>query len=483
MKGSFSLRRHEIWAAAQTAAKCLVFWPLAILSLVGGGPASTATSELAFEAESITLENGLRLVILEDHGAPIVTQILVYQVGSADEEPGKSGLAHFLEHLLFKGTKEVPGDMFTRLIAQQGGQQNAYTNYDVTVYYQTAAAQSLELLMRLEADRMRNLQLSAETVLPERDVVLEEKRMRIDNVPGARLGAAMRSALFRHHPYRRPIIGWGHEVAALDLGAALEFYDRWYAPNNAILIIAGDVEPEAVKDLTRRHYGSIATRPVPPRDWVQEPEFLAAQQVELADPQVTQPVLRRIYATPSLTFPDVNEAYALLVLGEILGGDAGRLYQQLVLRDQVATSANCGADVNAREWGIFSCTIQPSGTRSLEDMEQRLNQAIEDIATEGVSDAEWRDAITRMQAEAIKARDGIQGLAQAVASGLGSGLTLEEIQAWPIRIGAVSRDAIQSAARNLDPLKSVTGYLLPEKGRAGIGSLETPAPSLELQAP
>ena len=217
--------------------------------LVAGAPAPAGAG--LFNPISFTLENGLEVVVIEDHRAPVVTHMVWYRVGAADEEPGKSGLAHFLEHLMFKGTDEVAAGEFSRLIARNGGRDNAFTSQDYTGYYQSMARDKLELVMRLEADRMVNLKLDEKDVQTEREVVLEERRQRTDNEPGAQLGEAASAAQYLAHPYGIPVIGWEHEIRGLTRAAALAFYQRYYAPNNAILIVAGDVSADAVRRLGR----------------------------------------------------------------------------------------------------------------------------------------------------------------------------------------------------------------------------------------
>jgi zinc protease len=210
-----------------------------------------------FEPETFTLDNGLEVVVVANRRAPIVTHMLWYKVGAADEPPGKSGIAHFLEHLMFKGTDTLGPGEFSDIIARNGGQENAFTSYDYTGYFQTVAKDRLDIIMKYEADRMTNLTLSDEVVLPERDVVLEERRSRIDREPGAQLGEALRAVLFLHHPYGVPVIGWEEEIRGLTSADAIDFYRRWYAPNNAVLIVAGDVDAEEVRALAETHTGSF----------------------------------------------------------------------------------------------------------------------------------------------------------------------------------------------------------------------------------
>ena len=204
-----------------------------------------------------TLGNGLQVLVIPDHRAPVVTQMIWYKVGAADEPPGSSGIAHFLEHLMFKGTDAIPPGQFSKIVAKNGGEDNAFTNHDVTAYFQRVAKDRLPTVMAMEADRMANLRLSKEDVATERDVILEERRSRVDNDPSSILQEQMMAALYTKHPYGIPIIGWAHEVAALDRDDALSFYKRFYAPNNALLVVAGDVEPDEVRKLAEETFGKL----------------------------------------------------------------------------------------------------------------------------------------------------------------------------------------------------------------------------------
>src|SRR5690625_4192332 len=234
-----------------------------------------------FSPSTHRLDNGLEIIVVPNHRAPLVTQMLWYKVGSADEPLGKSGIAHYLEHLMFKGTDKVGPHEFSRIIEGYGGRDNAMTSYDFTAYFQTVAREQLELVMEMEADRMVNLRLSDEVALPERDVILEERLSRTDNDPAAQLGEMTGASQFLHHPYGRPVIGWEHEIRELTTQDALDFYEIWYVPSNAVLIVAGDVDPEEVFELAERHYGPIAGPEALERQRVREPEQWAPRRLEL----------------------------------------------------------------------------------------------------------------------------------------------------------------------------------------------------------
>ncbi len=248
-------------AAPQPEAQRSFFHKAAVLLLAALGLAAIAAPKAeagVFDPETFTLDNGLKVVVVTNRRAPIVTHMIWYRVGAADEAPGESGLAHFLEHLMFKGTKNTEPGEFTRIVAENGGVQNAFTSYDYTAYFQTVARDRLEIMMRYEADRMTNLQLTDEIVDPERQVVLEERRSRVGNNPSSQLWEQANATLFLNHPYRVPVIGWEHEIKQLSTEGALAFYRKWYAPNNAVLVVAGDVTAEDVRPLAEKYYGPIA---------------------------------------------------------------------------------------------------------------------------------------------------------------------------------------------------------------------------------
>ena len=298
-----------------------------LLALLAG----RAEAEL-FNAKSVTLANGLQVVVIENHRSPVIAQMLFYRAGGADAPPGKSGIAHFLEHLMFKGTPSVPDGEFSRRIVRLGGVENAFTTQDYTAYWQTIARQHLALVMQMEADRMTHLMLREDEVLSERDVIIEERRQRVDDDPSGRLQEMMQAALFLNHPYRLPVLGWEHEMHGLTRADALAFYRRWYAPNNAVLVIAGDTTMAEVKALAEKYFGPIPARALPPRERLREPPSFAARTVTLKDPNVQQAIWERIYLAPA-DRNDLQKTAALDLLGELLaGGSTSRLYRDLVVK-------------------------------------------------------------------------------------------------------------------------------------------------------
>ena len=435
---------------------------MAVLIAAGTAAASIQPSLAGGpEVSQFELKNGLKVMVIPDHRTPVVTHMVWYQVGSADEQPGKSGIAHFLEHLMFKGTEKNPPGKFSAEVARLGGQENAFTSQDYTAYYQRVAKEHLEKVMAFEADRMTGLKLSDEVVLPERDVVLEERRMRTDNDPGARLGEALQAATYVNHPYQHPIIGWEHEIKGLNREDALAFYRRFYAPNNAVLVVAGDVDPKQVLALAEKTYGKVARADTPPRNRPQEPEPQAHRRVSLADPRVAQPSLQRTYLVPSYRTAKPGEAEALDVAAQILGGgQTGRLYRTLVVDKGLAAGAGAWYQSTAYDATRFGVSASPRPGVSLETLEQAVDEAVAKLAAEGPDELELARAKTRMTADAIYARDNQATLARIYGAAWATGISVDDVNQWPDRIKAVTAADVKSAMqRYLDVNRAVTGYL------------------------
>lgn len=417
-----------------------------------------------FDPVSFTLDNGMQVVVVVNRRAPIVHHSVWYRVGAADEQAGESGLAHFFEHLMFKGTKNLAPGEFSEIVAANGGRENAFTSWDYTGYYQTVAADRLEIMMQNEADRMVNLVLTDDVVLPEREVVREERRSRIDNEPASQLGELSRAVQFLNHPYRIPIIGWDHEIEQLSTEAAVAFYNKWYAPNNAILIVAGDVEPEQVRALAEKYYGAIARKAVPERKRVIEPPQNAPREVRLESPRVRQPQVSVTYLAPSYRQSEGNEAYALQVLSEIIGGGAtARLYSRLVVEQAVAGSAGAGYNPTNYDYSTFTFYVAPRPGGDLEATEGAMRAQIAELLENGVSEEEVVAAKKRLVAGAVFARDNLSTAPRVIGAALTTGGSLEQIEAWPDRIAEVTAADVNSALKQvLRDEQSVTSYLLPK---------------------
>ncbi len=408
-----------------------------------------------------TLANGMEVVLIEDHRAPVVTHMVWYRNGSADDPPMKSGIAHFLEHLMFKGTKNHEKGYYSNLIADLGGQENAFTSNDYTAYFQRVAREHLATVMAYEADRMVNLVLDDATVNPERDVVLEERRMRTDNDPAAQLQEAVHAALFTQHPYGKPVIGWGHEIETLDRHDAMAYYQRFYTPENAILVVAGDVTRAEVEPLAKVHYGAIPARGERPvRLRPQEPPAYAHRLVELRDAKVEQPSHQALYIVPSALTAKAGEQDALELLSHLLGGgQTSLLYRKLVLEQQIAVAAGAYYMGGAVDDTRFFLYAVPAEGVSLEALDAAIEAELAAVQREGVAADDLARAKTRMIADAVYAQDSQATLARWYGAALATGENVASISEWPQRIGAVSAERITTAAHLLKRQRAVTGYL------------------------
>ena len=435
---------------------------IALVVLTTGAFAqTTVTSE---PPASFTLNNGLQVVVIQDHRTPVVTQMIWYKVGSADETPGKSGLAHFLEHLMFKGTAKHPAGEFSQTVLKIGGNENAFTSVDYTGFFQHVPRDQLASMMDFEADRMTGLVLKDENVLPERDVVLEEYNMRVANNPEARLNEQMMAALYLNHPYGRPIIGWHHEIEKLDRDDALAFYHRFYAPNNAILVIAGDVDEKEIRPLVEATFGKVAPQPAIPAQRIrpQEPEPVAPRTVTLADPHVEQPVVKRDYLVPSAATAAPGESPALDVLAQLMGaGSNAYLYRALVVDHPLAVNAGAAYQGTSLDPTQFSISVSPKSGVDFATVEQAVDTVIADVAKNPVPPEDLERVKTQLIAEAIYAQDNQATLARWYGGALTTGLSIEDIRSWPDRIRAVTAEQVRAAAQKwLEKKRSVTGYLI-----------------------
>lgn len=411
---------------------------------------------------SFTLANGLTVVVIPDHRAPVVTHMVWYRAGAADEPVGKSGIAHYLEHLMFKGTPSHPNGEFSKLVARIGGQENAFTSSDYTAYYQRVSKENLGLVMGLEADRMQNLVLDPATAAPELKVVLEERSMRTDNDPSAKLSEAVDAALHPNHPYRIPVIGWRSEIEKLTEKDAIAFYNRFYTPNNAILVVAGDVDEATVRPLAEATYGRVPRRAEPgPRLRPQDPESVVTRAVVLADERVTQPSWRRVYEVPSSRTAKPGESEALDLTADILGGGAtSRLYRELVVEKGIAAQAGTYYQSTALDDGKFVIYAVPRDGVSIADLAKAVDGVVQRLESEGPTAEEVARSTNKVLAEAIRAQDNQGTLARIFGEGLAIGQSIDDIRTWPARIRATSAAAVKTAAATwLTPERSVTGEL------------------------
>jgi zinc protease len=458
-------RRSRVGPGFRFALATLAMTVITMLSAVQDTlSAQTAANGTRSRIGEFTLANGMRGVVIPDNRAPVVTHMVWYRVGAADEPQGVSGIAHFLEHLMFKATDKIPAGEFSKIVSRIGGQDNAFTGHDMTAYFQRVAKDRLPQVMSMEADRMINLKLAEPEVLTERNVILEERRSRIENNPSSILDEQMSAALYQSHPYKIPVIGWEHEMAKLSREDALSFYKRHYAPNNAILVVAGDVTVDEVKALAEKAYGGIASNPViTKRVRPSDPEHRAARRVELKDARAGKPTLSRYYIAPSYVTAEPGEAEALDLLMKIVGsGATSRIYQKLVSIDKIASSAGgyySGGGMDSGRIGLYGV---PAEGGSLDKVEAGIDAVLTEIKDKGVTEAELARAKTGYMAEYIYESDNQSTLARRYGGALVIGRTIADVDAWPERISKVTlADVKKAAAKHLDLRRSVTGRLLP----------------------
>ncbi len=429
---------------------------------------SSTQGEKVFNAETFKLDNGLEIVVIPNHRTPVVTHMVWYKVGGADEMQGKSGIAHFMEHLMFKGSDGLASGEFSKTVKKLGGNDNAFTGQDYTAYFQSIAVEHLEKVMTMEAGRMRGMNPPLQEVESERKVILEERRQRTDNDPRGRFGEQMNAALYVNHPYGTPVIGWFHEMEQLSWDDAKTFYDKWYGPNNAVLIVSGDVTGAQVHELAKKIYGPLArVDSIPVRSRTISPPLYAQTKVLQRHPAIRQAVIQRNYRVPSYR-QNAKDSLALQVIEEIMGGGAtSRFYKSLVIEQKLATGA--GMSYRADSWDDTTLSVHatPAPGKHPEEIERAIEQELRKLVSEGITAEELQDSKTRMQAAAIYARDSLSGPAMAFGHALATGSSVDDVEYWPGRIEEVTAEQAQDVARRfLDPdgkydHPPVTGYLLP----------------------
>ena len=411
---------------------------------------------------TFTLDNGMEVVVIEDHRAPVVQHMVWYRAGSADEPPGVSGVAHFLEHLMFKGTETMETGEFSRTVARNGGRDNAFTSYDYTAYFQRVSADRLGLMMRMEADRMANLQLEEADILTERDVIIEERNQRTESEPSALFREQKNAALYLNHRYGVPIIGWQREMSALGMDDALAFYREFYAPNNAVLIVAGDVAPDEVRALAEKHYGVIPPNPaLTPRDRPQEPRHMAPRRLIFEDARVAQPYVSRSYLAAERDSGAQEKAAALTILAAVLGdGSNSVLAEKLQFDSELALFTTAWYRGLSLDDTSFTLVVVPAQGVSLQEAEDALDAAVAEFLQEGVDPDHLARIKTQVRAELIYEQDDVGGLANQYGRALTQGLTVADVHAWPGLLKEVTGDDIIAAARDVfEPQNSVTGWL------------------------
>lgn len=441
---------------------------LALLASSGSPALAKLLAVQRNPAQGFTLANGLQVVVLVSKRAPLVSQTLVYKVGSADEVPGQTGAAHFLEHMMFKGTASIAPAEFSRTISRNGGRDNAYTSFDQTGYYQTIASDRLEMIMRMEADRMANLRITEQHMTPERQVVLEERRTRTENVPAQLLDESVREALFgRNRPYGMPISGYPDDISKLGVRELTAFYQKYYAPNNAVLIIAGDTTVDTVRRFADKYYGPIPARKIEPRTRPKDPGAGLPHRLVRADARVAEPHWARDYIAPSYKTGETQHAYALQVLARLFGGgETSRLGRALVLDRKMAMSATAGYSAGVIGLSSFGVAVEPGPLRTIVDIEMAVAEEQKKLLDGGVTPAELERTQNRMLAQAIYAQDSMASGPRIYANQLGIGGTTADVEEWPQRISAVTANQVVEAARHVwRDNQAVTSLLVPAEGR------------------
>jgi zinc protease len=442
-----------------------------MMLLVAGLFSMTAPVHAKEMVTDFVLDNGMQVVVVEDHRAPVVMHMVWYKAGSADETPGVSGVAHFLEHLLFKGTDTLEPGEFSATVSAHGGRDNAFTSYDYTAYYQRVAADRLELMMQMESDRMVNLRLTEDDILTERDVIIEERNQRTENSAGALFREQRNAAQYLNHRYGVPIIGWRHEMEGLDLEAALDYYERYYAPNNAILVVSGDVYPDDVRALAEQYYGMIPANPdLPERARPQEPPQTSARRMEFRDPRVAQEYVTRSYLAPERDAGAQEEAAALTMLAQVLGdGPNSVLARDLQFGTKQAVYVSAFYSGVSLDDTTFNLVIVPSQGVSLAEAEEALDGAVQKFIEDGVDQAHLDRIKMKIRSNQIYARDSADSVGNRYGRALTSGLTVEDVQAWPEILQAVTAEQIVEAAKRVFAEdRSVTGWLMRPEEKAEV---------------
>ena len=417
---------------------------LFFIALFLGGAQTVAQAEI-FER---TLTNGLKVIVKEDHRAPVVVQQIWYKTGSMDERTGVTGIAHVLEHLMFKGTHTVPAGEFSKRIAAAGGRENAFTSYDYTAYFQQLHKSKLPLAMELESDRMRNLNLTAADFAKEIKVVMEERRLRTDDSAHALLQEKMMAAIYQEHPYQHPVIGWMSDLESLTVGDAKAWYDRWYTPNNATLVIAGDVKASEVFALAQRYYGAIPKRFIQTRRNFTEPEQVGIKRMVVKAPAELPHLVMSYHAPTVRNLEQDWKPYALEILAGILdGNESARLNKHMVREQQIASGVGAGYDSVSRGPSLFTLEATPSEGKSVADVEAALRNEITQLVKDGVSEEELKRVKTQVTASEVYKLDSLFYQAMQIGQMESVGLTYQAIPVMLEKLQAVTAEQVQQVAK------------------------------------
>ena len=422
-----------------------------VVILIASGALPEARAAV-FYPTSFTLANGLQVVVVPNRLAPVVTQMVWYRVGSADEVPGKTGLAHYLEHLMFRGTAQIGAGDFSKLIAAQGGNDNAFTSYDYTAYHETVAADRLPMIMQMEADRMQNLRILPETAMPELSVVLDERQQRTDNSPEGRFEEKVNHLLLPRHPYGTPVIGWKKEIERLTPDDARRFYERHYAPNNAVVVVLGDVDVDNVMRLAAAIYGAVPKRVLPARRALPPMPEPKQKRFTVVDAGIEQPQIQLKITAPSYATQTGRQAYAYEVLANVLdSGEVGLLYRTLVKDKGLASGVATDYDPDARGDTVLTIEVTPKPGQNPANVAKALRETLAGFAAapQGLTGEVVAAAKERLKRSALFARDSLMMPGYAFGMALSTGHTVADVEDWPQRIDAVTAEDVNTALRDL----------------------------------
>jgi len=423
------------------------------------------------------LANGLRVIVKEDHRAPTAVHMVWYRAGSMDEQSGTSGVAHVLEHMMFKGTKTVKSGEFSRRIAAAGGRENAFTNRDYTAYFQQVPKAALPLMLRLEADRMSRLLVTQSDFASEIKVVMEERRLRTDDRPRALVSEALNAEAFLAHPYRRPVIGWMNDLVNMSYLDARSWYARWYVPNNAFVVVVGDVKAQDVFALAGKYYGAIKARALPARKPQVEPEQRGVRRLVVKAP-AKLPYLLMGWKCPALRDADKDwQPYALEVLNGVLdGNESARLNQALVRNSRLASEVGASYDMTARGPGMCFLEGTPSQGKSAADLEAGLRAELERLVREGVTEEELARVKAQLVASQVFKRDSMFGQVMEIGQFESAGLSYRDIDRALERVKAVTAEQVRAVARQYFVDDRLTVAVLDPQALDAAGARPTPQP-------
>lgn len=417
----------------------LIRWWLVLLAFLPAAAFAGNIQEMKFP-------NGFKVVVQEDHRSPVVVSQVWYRAGSVDEFNGTTGVAHVLEHMMFKGTKKVPAGQFSRIVAAAGGKENAFTSRDYTVYFQQLEKSHLELAMKLESDRMVNLNMSDKEFAKEIQVVMEERRWRTDDKPQALVGEQLMTTTLQAHPYGRPVIGWMNDLENMKAQDARDWYKRWYAPNNATLVVVGDVKPQEVFRLAKKYFGPLKARKLPERKPQDEPEQKGERRVTVKAP-AKLPYIAMAYHAPSLRKADDWEPYALEILAGVLDGNpASRLNRELVRRERIAVNVGAGYDAVNRGPALFEFDGTPSESHSVEDLELAIRSQIAQLKEDGITEDELQRVKAQVIAADVYQRDSMFYQAMQIGMLESTGLSWRDLDDFPKRLQAVTAEQVKAVA-------------------------------------